>query len=85
MRPKRTQQIVGIVVGALLLLLSPTLAFFGMTIAFALFGDPGSGRYPLQWMINAGIVGSAFSIIGLIILVIAIVSFVRAGRTGPRP
>ena len=82
MKPKRTKQIAGMIVGALFTLLSPTLAFWGMRLALMMRGDPGT--IDLHRFIYAGVSGSVASISGLLILIISIVNFIRLGRAAQK-
>jgi hypothetical protein len=92
MKPNRTKQVAGIVIGSLLLALSPGIAFllhvFGMMRAFDTLGGPGiadpnrlSGD--IHIVLYAWVGALAGSIIGLITLIVSMVLFVRAGRTSP--
>jgi hypothetical protein len=73
MKPKRTKQVVGIIVGSSLLVGSSFVAFFGRRLAFASPGDPG--------MLDVAALAIGGTTIGLSILIISIVYFLRAGRT----
>jgi ABC-type Fe3+ transport system permease subunit len=83
MKPKRTKQVAGIIIGSLLLVGSPIVASLsGMWRAFDTLGDSGiSDPNRLQSAIYTLLYGGiAGTVLGLIILIISIVYFVRAGR-----
>jgi hypothetical protein len=85
----RTKPLIGIVIGSLLLVISPiaavVLTWFGMLRAFDTLGGSGisdpnrlSGNIGAVLIANSGgLIGSA---IGLVILIVSIVLFVRAER-----
>jgi hypothetical protein len=87
MKRKRTKQVAGIIIGSLLLVVSPIVAFlYGAYRAFDTLGetdisDPNRLQGDFHIMLYGGPTGS---VIGLIILVISIVYFVRAGRAIPQ-
>jgi len=97
MKPTRTKQITGIIVGSLLLVVSPVVAFWihisGMLRAFDTLNDtgisdPGRLQSDVHTMLYAGVGGLAGAVIGLIILIISLVYLVRADRAisaGPKP
>ena len=97
MKPKRTKQIVGIVIGGLLLLLSPVIARWQYTVGMQRAFNTIESNYHqsqstlepnrLSGNIDAVLyacAGGLFgSVVGLIILIVFIVLFVRAGRASP--
>ena len=90
MNPDRTKYITGIVIGSLLLVLSPIvsrlLVLFGMQRAYDTLGsgsgiaDPNRLSGDISAVLYASAGGLAGSVIGLIILVVSIVLLVRARR-----
>ena len=88
MKQKRKTEIVGIVVGSLLLL-SPLFAYFGylsgMKRAHVLFTDPHAGKAvamsaqidAILYSISAGIAGF---VAGVVILICSIIAYRRAAR-----
>jgi len=91
MNPNRTRHIVGITVGALLLVVSPVVARLlyvsGMqratdTINTGMRGIPDPARLSgdIDSVLYACAGGLAGSVIGLVILIVSVVLFVRAGR-----
>ena len=99
MKPKRTKQIIGIVIGALLLLFSPIIARWqytiGMQRAFntieSSYHQSQSGIDPDQLsgnidaVLNACIGGILGAVVGLIFLVVSIILYRRAGRAPSTP
>jgi len=89
-KPNRTKQISGIVIGALLLVVSPITArvlyLSGMQRAYDTLGsgpgiaDPNRLSGDISAVLYACAGGLFGSAIGLIILIVSIVLFVRAGR-----
>ena len=89
MKPKQTKYVGGMIVGGLLLLISPLIAFFGtaygMHRSFDTLGNSGiqdpkalSGNIGLVLHISAaGLVGF---VCGIVILAVSIVLFIRAGE-----
>jgi hypothetical protein len=89
MKPKRTKQIIGIVIGSSLLVASPIVArmlyLSGMNRAFDTLGAPGLAdpkrlSADIGFVLNASAGGLAGAVIGLVILVMSIQWFVRLGR-----
>ena len=88
MKPKRTKQVAGIIVGSLLLVVSPIIAFllnaFGMLHAFDTLSadnlDPNRLNGDMNVVLYSWVAGAVGFVIGLIILIVSIVLFVRADR-----
>ena len=90
MKPTRTKHIVGIVAGALLLIISPVVArllyLSGMRRAYDTLGrgpgiaDPSRLSGDISVVLYACAGGLVGSLVGLVILVLSIILLIRAGR-----